>query len=155
MRKRIATTCVLLLAGCAAQQPLTKPTASGNAEVFIPFVEPDQVRETIVGACAQLGAAPAVTSNTVVCRKAMQGTQAALTQALIGNSYSTTPDDVAYFTFAWQERGTLLTLYRQVETQMAMGQTRTQKLTGNNVQNENQAALNAILEKLDPRPASE
>jgi hypothetical protein len=141
------------LTGCAAQQPLMKQTVSGNAEVFIPFVEPDEVREKLVGACAQLGAAATSSTNTVVCRMQMQGTKAALMQTLIANSYSTTPDDVAYFTFAWQERGTFLTLYRNVETQMAMGQVRAQKLTGSNVQNENQAALNAILESLDPRPA--
>ncbi|OWB46081.1 hypothetical protein B7H27_11880 [Stenotrophomonas maltophilia] len=141
------------LTGCATQQALNKPTASGNAEVFIPFVNTEQVRDDLVLRCAEMGGSANVSSNTVACKMQMQGMQAALTQTLIGNSYSTTPEVSIQFTFAKQNHGVFLTAYQMVETQMAFGQVRSQRLTGNNVQNETQAALERVRTRLAPPDA--
>ena len=81
----------LTLFGCA-QEPLKKQTSSGKPEGVYPNHTPDQVIEALVQNCNEKGfTIEEQTKNNVVCSREMQGGGAIFTQALIGNSYSTTP----------------------------------------------------------------
>lgn len=119
-----ALSAMILLAGCA-QERLVKPTKSGMAEGRFENATLDDVRNKLVGWCAQDGAAVLEASgNQVVCSRTMTGGQAVMAQVLIGNSYSTTPEARARFTMYQAKNDVNVVAAQWMETTMAMGQAR-------------------------------
>ena len=74
-------------------------------------------------------------SNQIVCGKTMEGSDAVLGQMLIGNSYSTTPEQRVRFVLYEINGDTRVTAYQWMETQMAYGQIQKQELNSNNQRN--------------------
>jgi len=132
----------VLLFGCAAQQPLIKPTQSGYPEGLFKNTDVDTVRSKIMDACVSRGLMVIEsTANQIVCGKTMEGGQAVLAQMLVGNSYSTTPQQKVRFIIYQMGSDVKVTAQQWIESQMAFGQTRTQELKGNNQVNDIQNFL--------------
>lgn len=114
---------VFLVSGCASQPPLLKPTKSGMAEGTFEAATLDDVRNKLIQSCAEKGRQiREASTNKVVCSKRMEGGGAVAVQLALGNSYSTTPESVAQFTF--YQVGTNVNVVGSLwaETQMAFGQ---------------------------------
>jgi len=138
MKKFLTITLFLtFLAGCAAQEPLVKQTASGYPEGIFRNSTLEDVQSKIVGKCAQAGLMVFDSSSTqVVCGKTMDGMQGVFTQALMGNRYSTTPERKARFILYKQDSDVVATARSWVETQMAFGQMQKQEIKNNDSINE-------------------
>ena len=84
------------------------------------------------------------TVNQVQCQIEMGVLQSALTQALIGNSYSTTPQQLVRFVIIPVGADTRVQAQMWVQTQMAFGQMQTQELNGAQQFNSVQSFLMSI-----------
>jgi len=125
-----------LLVGCAAQAPLIKQTASAYPQGVFKGQSLEEVKAKIMDACISIGAMVSeASSNQVVCGKAMEGGQAALTQVLIGNAYSTTPQQKIRFVMYVLNSNVKVTAQEWVETQMPGGQLQTVEIRNNNEKN--------------------
>lgn len=132
----------VLLFGCAAQQPLIKPTQSGYPEGLFENTNVETVRSSIMDGCVTRGLMVIESSaNQIVCGKAMEGGQGVLAQMLVGNSYSTTPQRKVRFILYQMGTDVKVTAQQWIESQMAFGQTRTQELKSNNQINDIQNFL--------------
>lgn len=142
MIRPILISLVVLMAGCAAQQPILKETPSGRAEGVFLDTTTDRVRDRLVGFCSNNGAmVEEATETQVVCSRTMQGGQAVMAQMIVGNSYSTTPEQKVRFVLSRQPDGVRVVIYQWVESQMAMGQVRRQELNSSNQRNDMQRVL--------------
>lgn len=143
MRKSfLALAIVGLLVGCAAQEPLLRPTASGLAEGTFRGATLDEARSKLIGACASKGVTVHDSGpNHVVCGKEMDGAGAAVMQTLIGNSYSTTPVVKLRATIYQQGSDVRVTAQQWSESQMRMGQVNKMDLDSNRHRNELQRFL--------------
>ncbi|QHD48488.1 hypothetical protein [Vreelandella aquamarina] len=133
------------LSGCA-QQEVMQQTQSGFAEKTIQDKSQSVVSQDIINACINRGHTIRESSDSrVVCSSTMQGANAALTQMLIGNSYSTTPEVVVSFVIASIGENVRVVAQPHVETQMAMGQNQVQSMRDNNaLRNNLQMFLNSL-----------
>lgn len=132
----------ILLFGCAAQQPLIKQTQSGYPEGIFKNTDIETVRSKIMDACVSRGIMVIEsTPNQLVCGKTMEGGQAVLAQMLVGNSYSTTPQQKLRFIMYRIGDDVKVTVQQWIETQMAFGQVQTQELKSNNQVNDLQNFL--------------
>lgn len=143
--KCFVLTIMVILSGCANQEPLHKQTASGKPEGIYSGVSKVAVKDSLVRFCNNNGFMVYESNDSsVICGKQREGGSAVLTQALIGNSYSTTPVDKVRFTIASEEKNTKVWADMWVETQMAMGQTQQMPLTDNQSKNFIQYVLDNI-----------
>lgn len=134
-----------LLAGCA-QEPLKKQTSSGKPEGVYPNHTSEQVIEALVQNCNEKGLmVEEQTKNNVVCSREMQGGGAIFTQALIGNSYSTTPLQKVRYSVSKFKTGTKVWADAWVETQMALGQVRKMPYDDNKTKNNLQSVLDQAI----------
>lgn len=145
MRALLVVTVLIALGGCVAQPPLVKQTASGRPEgIFVGFTL-DQARSRVIEACSTRGLSVYDSNaNSVVCGKALTGQKAVLAQMLVGNSYSTTPEDKIRFILFQSGSDVKINAEEWIETQMALGQVRREPLSNNNQQNGLQEFLFAI-----------
>ncbi|QTD91776.1 hypothetical protein [Burkholderia anthina] len=151
----LAAVVVGLLTGCAQQDALINPTASGHPEGTFDRTSLDVVRNKLVGACARAGLNVSDTNaNQVVCGKTMDGASSIFAQMMIGNSYSTTPVQKVKFVMYEEGDSVRVTANAWIETQMAFGQVRSVELTGAKQQNEIQQMLYNIGAKNDSAPTS-
>lgn len=135
----------LLLSGCASQEQLKKQTASGKPEAVYKNTQKSQVKDWLTELCSSTGFMISESSDTTLtCSKQQQGGEAALTQVLIGNAYSTTPVNKTKFTLAQINADTKVWADMWVETQMAFGQMQQVPITNNNVRNRVQDALDQL-----------
>lgn len=131
-----------VMAACAPQQALVKQTASGYPEGLFENTDIESVRSKLIEGCSSRGIfVQEATANQVVCGKTMEGGDAILAQMLVGNSYSTTPEQKVRFVIYQSGPNVKVTAQQWVESQMAFGQMRRQELTGNNQKNDLQRFL--------------
>jgi len=136
MKKLLVIAVVIFLYGCVAQQPLIKQTQSGRPEGVFRNTNVEEVKSRIIEGIVSKGLmVMETTSNQIVCGKTMEGGQAVLAQMIVGNSYSTTPQDKIRFTVYQVGTEVKVTAYEWIESQMALGQVNTQELNGNNQKN--------------------
>ncbi|MFW8594952.1 hypothetical protein [Cribrihabitans neustonicus] len=122
----------IALAGCAEPVERMVQTPSGRPEVSFASKSAASVSEKLTAMCAQKGWLIQKSSpQEVVCGGTMQGGGAVMTQLLIGNSYSTTPEQYARFTIYPVNGQTRVQLHQWVETQMAFGQVKKLEINGN------------------------
>lgn len=124
--------CAIILSGCASEPPRVKETLSGKPEGVFRNTSVEDARYAIINQCASKGlSVEESTGNQVICSKEMAGSQAVATQAVLGNSYSTTPQVKARFVFAKKGADTRVICYGWYETVMALGQVRTMEASSN------------------------
>lgn len=126
--------CALILTnGCASTKKITLPPAEG----YFQDLEIEQVKSRIMEGCTFNGYTIEESSdNQITCSKTTEGGTAIMTQLLLGNSYSTTPELKARFTVYKQKDYIKVTTHQWAETQMAYGQVRRQALNdGKNREN--------------------
>jgi hypothetical protein len=88
-------------------------------------MSPRDLASRLSGMCMDAGLSiTAADESQVSCGKEVSGFKGALTQMLIGNSYSTTPTDNVRFQLIPWNGGTRVQVSEWVETQMAFGQVR-------------------------------
>ncbi len=83
-------------------------------------------------------------SSSVICGKQQEGGNAVLTQALIGNAYSTPPVSRVRFTISQLNNDVKVWADMWVETQMAMGQMQQMPDTSNQARNVIQQRLDEL-----------
>ncbi|HDG7583922.1 membrane lipoprotein lipid attachment site-containing protein [Klebsiella pneumoniae] len=137
---------VLALTGCAGKQvSLNKPTQSGKPEGLYPGKTKAEVENAIVSLCNSKGFTVfSADESSVVCGKEKSGTDAVLTQVLIGNSYSTPPTDKVRFSIAKINNDVKVWVDMWAETQMPGGQVNHVNYTDNASKNAAQQGLDNL-----------
>jgi len=145
MKVLVAALVGLALSGCASQQPLSKQTPSGKPEGDYPGKTANQVSSALTRFCNNNGfMVYESTDSTVICGKQRTGTSGIMTQALLGNSYSTTPVDKVRFSISKSDSGAHAWADMWVETQMVGGQMQQMPIVDNNSKNYTQYVLDNI-----------
>lgn len=136
----------VVLAGCATE-PVRKQTVSGKAEAE--YNQPlAVVKSAAVVFCNNSGGSlDQETERMVVCSREKTDGEGVMFQALIGNSYSTTPLVKIKFTFTEKDGVTKVWASQSMETQMAMGQLKKIELNGGKAVNRTQYILDNELPK--------
>lgn len=131
----------VIRACCLASIAVSCP-ASLNAKTQPPpqayfAMSPRDVAAKLSGMCMDAGlSVMGADDRQVLCAKEVSGFKGALTQMLIGNSYSTTPtDNIRFQLIPWNE-GTRTQVSEWLETQMAFGQVRRVPITGGKATNQ-------------------
>lgn len=141
-RKLVLVSIILVVVGCAAQQTLIKPTASGYPEGSFSNTSVEEVRSKLIDGCSSRGIFVQDTvGNQVVCGKTMEGMDAVLGSLVVGNKYSTTPERKIRFVIFQSGADVKVTAQQWIESQMAFGQIRRQELKNNNHNNDVQQFL--------------
>lgn len=136
---------VLFVSACVAQEPRIKNTSSGYPEATFMNTSVSKVRNKLIAACDSHGIMVSEsTENSVICGKEMSGGQGVLAQVLIGNSYSTTPQDKIRFTIYQAGKNVKVSAHEWIETQMAFGQMHQMELNSNNQFNSVERMLTSI-----------
>ncbi|MGD9979570.1 MAG: hypothetical protein AB7H66_03185 [Hyphomonadaceae bacterium] len=106
-------------------------TPSGRPEAVFAGRTVEEVQGLIASGCMDRGHMVVnSTPNQVQCQIEMGALQSALTQALIGNSYSTTPQQFVRFVITPASGNMRVQAQMWVQTQMAFGQMQTQEVNG-------------------------
>lgn len=135
----------IILSACASQPTPIKQTASGYPEGIFQNATVDDVRAKLMEGCNARGIlVEDASSNQVVCGKTMEGVGAAFAQMMIGNKYSTTPQQKVRFMFFKSGEDVKVTAQQWMETQMAMGQVRKEELNSADQRNRIQQFLNSL-----------
>lgn len=138
----LALAAVVALAGCAAQEPLLRKTASGLPEATFYQTSLDDARSKLIGTCASSGILVQDSGpNHVTCGKEMEGPGAAFIQMAIGNSYSSTPVRVVRFTIFPQGADVRVVANKWAESQMPTGKVNKMDLDSNVERNATQQFL--------------
>lgn len=144
MKTLLGVLALTVLVGCQTVQPI-KQTTSGRPEATFRDATAEEVSSKISVECLDRGImVKEATSNVVVCGKTMEGGDAVLAQMLIGNSYSTTPEQNVRFNIIQNGNDVRVVAYQWIESQMAFGQVNRQELNGGNQFNEVQNLLYRI-----------
>lgn len=142
MRKALTVFAAAVLAGCAAQPELLKPTQSGFAEGVFRGASIGEVRSKIIDGCSRAGLVVEDSgTNQLVCTQLLSGGDAVLAQAIYGNAYSTTPEGKTRFSIYEAGQDVKVVATRWFETQMAFGQVRREPLNTNVARNDMQQFL--------------
>lgn len=147
MKKQILLVAMaVVLAGCATE-PVRKQTVSGKAEAE--YNQPVAVvKSAAVVFCNNSGGTlDQETERMVVCSREKTDGEGLMFQALMGNSYSTTPLIKIKFTFTEKDGVTKVWASQSMETQMAMGQLKKIELNGGKAVNRTQYILDHELPK--------
>lgn len=135
---------VMLLSGCAGQEPLKKQTASGKPEAEYPGKTKAQVKDALVVFCNSKGLNVfEATDTNVVCGKP---TDSVLAQMMVGNAYSTPAMAKLRFTIASVNETPKVWSDMWIESQMPGGQVNQVASTSNKDKN----SVQAILDNLKP-----
>ncbi len=135
---------ILVLSGCSTAKPM-KTTASGRPEATFQNTNADDVASKIANACMSNGILVLESnSHQVICGKQLEGGDAILATMLIGNSYSTTPEQKIRFNIVQFSGNVKVQAYQWIETQMAFGQMRRQELNSGDHFNKVQQLLNSL-----------
>lgn len=127
----IVAVSLMLIAGTAnAQSTKRAVTPSGRADMVFKGVSAQDAIGKLANTCMNLGMSVIETSaNSVTCDAPMGMTQSVITQALIGNSYSTAPQRLIRFNVVQIQNDSRVQASARVQTQMAFGQMRGEELT--------------------------
>ena len=131
----VLTVFASFLSGCGEPPDKLIETASGKPEAVFRNTNPAAVANKFVGICAKFaGQVDTATNHQVICRKSLaeiDQTESVMTQLLIGNSYSTTPDSVMTFTIVDIGNDVMVYADQYSETIMAFGQPKRVNTMGN------------------------
>lgn len=145
MKKTIIAIMTLALAACAAPVELRRQTASGYPEGIFPKTTVEAVKSKLMEACSSNGVlVQEAQSNSVVCGKRMQGTDAFIATMTMGNSYSTPPEEKLRFMLFQSGTGVKVTAQNWVELQMPSGQMKREDLNSNQRRNDIQQLLERL-----------
>ncbi|AXK44154.1 SHOCT domain-containing protein [Erythrobacter aureus] len=132
-----------------ADQPYAVPP-SGLTEAYFDMGV-TEASDKVANGCFNMGwTMVSSTSTTVICEAKMNTMQSALSQLLIGNSYSTPPKQYIRFNLAGAGRSTRVQATGWVETQMAFGQVRKQEMSSSHYHNNVMALFTAIGGRFPP-----
>lgn len=115
----------ILIAGCASAPPKIKETSSGHPEIVISVKDLKPIRSNLIERNASTGwTLEQETESTLFFTKTdtSGSLQSAVTQALLGNAYSTPPKYEARYTFIPMPNSTKIIVNVFVSTQMPGGQ---------------------------------
>lgn len=127
---------IFALTACAPQQALLKPTSSGYPEGIFFNTTVEIVRSKLIDGCSSRGVmVQEAAGNQVVCGKTMEGGDAVLAQLVVGNSYSTIPEQKIRFVLYQSGTEVKVSAQQWIELQMAFGQLKRQELNNNNQRN--------------------
>lgn len=132
MKKQILIPLLSLavLLGCATTQPRITQTPSGKPEAVFETADVDTVKSLIVNAMTTAGFSIQNDSKYLLSfTKEMKGVQGATAQVLIGNSYSTSPQEEAAFSIVQLDSRIRVVASASMSTQMAMGQVQRRDMT--------------------------
>lgn len=133
---------LVLLVGCAAQQPLIKQTSSKHPEGLFRNTNVELVKSKIIEACSSKGVMILeVSDNQIICGKELSGWKAVAARVAVGNKYSSSPQQKVRFVLYQAGNDTKVIVYQWLESQMAFGQVNTQELNNNNQFNDIQKFL--------------
>lgn len=141
------------LSGCASQ-PVQK-TISGNPEVVINSLDKKAIKDKIIEVQISSGwNLEQETDNTLLFTRVEDPTsmKSVMTQALIGNQYSTPPQYEAKYMLASTGEYTKVIEVTTMSTQMAFGQIRRYPLNGAKVVNSYQDQLDNIKMSIEGNP---
>lgn len=111
----------LLIGACATGTPINTP--SGWPEALFNTDDKSHVLDSIANGCADRGLyVTSQTSTHVMCERAMEDLSGVFAQAILGNSYSTTPQMKVRFSAFQAGESVRVQAHPWVETQMALGQ---------------------------------
>ena len=138
----VAFTAAGLMAGCAESVAPIAQTPSGRPEANFVNKSPNHVSQALASRCLGRGLlVQEASTNRVKCGGQMAGGDAVMTQLLIGNSYSTTPEQYVQFTLVPTSNGTRVQTQQWVETTMAFGQVQKLEVNSGQAFNSVQKAL--------------
>ncbi|MEO0830009.1 MAG: hypothetical protein AAFY03_06070 [Pseudomonadota bacterium] len=144
----------LSIAACATGAPVNTP--SGWPEAMFDTSDRSQVLDAIANGCADRGyMVTTQTSSHVMCERTMDGLEGVFAQALIGNSYSTTPQ--MKVRFSTLPTGDQIRVQAQpwIETQMAFGQINREDMRSGQAGRDLQVFLNDLARTVRrPAPAA-
>lgn len=122
----VAPALVFSLSACATGGEYSPvATASGRPEAYFSTI-PDTTSSKIAAGCMNIrGTVHQSTPNMVVCEMPMGMGQQIVAQALMGNSYSTTPQEFIRFNIIPTAKGSRVQAQGWIETTMAFGQKQT------------------------------
>jgi hypothetical protein len=137
----------LTLSGCAVNgdQGEAITSASGSPEAYF-LTPPEQTMGKLGSACMdRRGSVTESSANQVVCEVPMGAGQAIVTQLLIGNSYSTTPQEFIRFNIIpFGSGASRVQAAAWVETTMAFGQKQTVNLSTGRAGEQIQELLSSV-----------
>lgn len=144
MRRILLAVTVLAATPAYAGNDMFAVTPSGRTEMFLPGTTLQDASGKVSARCMANGLTVVSSSaNDVVCELKMGAFNSALTQLLIGNSYSTPPKTLVKFNLAQMSNNTIVQANEWIETQMAFGQMRRQDLANDKVHNDLMAFLSS------------
>ncbi len=129
---------VAALAGCAGNQtPLNYTSPSGSPTITVSDKSQDEVKSSIITECLNEGWQIKDQGSVLICWNEMEVMKAAFAQALIGNSYSTTPTINREMVITKSGNDvTVVGAQVWMETQMAFGQLQKQNIVSNESKND-------------------
>ena len=117
----IVTAIALSLTACASGTPINTP--SGWPEALFATDNKSEVLDRIASGCADRGLyVTSQNSSHVMCERTMDDLGGVFAQAILGNSYSTTPQMKVRFSAFQSGDKVRVQAHPWVETQMALGQ---------------------------------
>tara|TARA_R110002110_G_scaffold410574_1_gene634189 strand:+ start:72 stop:569 length:498 start_codon:yes stop_codon:yes gene_type:complete len=149
----VLSSLTFLLAACATGTPINTP--SGLPEALFDTDNKPEVLDRIASGCADRGLY--VTSQTgthVMCERTMDDLGGVFAQALLGNSYSTTPQMRVRFSAFQAGNQVRVQAHPWVETQMALGQIQRADIRTGKTASDIQTFLNDLARTVE-RPAPE
>lgn len=147
---------LLVALGCATESRIAA-TPSGLPEVTINTYDMEAVKASIITKVAPIGYTLQSDSNyRLFFTRQTSGLEAAFTQVLIGNSYSTTPEKSLNITIFKAKQSVRVMASGAVSTQMAFGQVRSVNLSeGSRWFNDLQRILFAVKEEVEQAEVDE
>lgn len=126
----VATALLASTSAASAQSSKRAVTPSGRPDMVFRDTPSQDAIAKLANTCMDLGISVVETTpNSVTCEAPMGMAQSVIAQALIGNSYSTKPQQFIRFNVAQIQNDTRVQGSARVQTQMAFGQMRTEDLT--------------------------
>lgn len=129
----------LLLVGVspvAARKPDRIVTPSGQADMQFLGITASEASGKLANRCMDGGLrVVANTASEVVCEARLDDVSSVLTQALMGNAYSTSPERYIRFTLLQNDKNVRVQATSWVQLQMALGQERREAVTSTGMHN--------------------
>lgn len=145
----VAATTTLFLAACATGTPIDTP--SGWPEALFNTDSKPEVLDRIASGCADRGLyVTSQTSSHVMCERTMDDLGGVFAQALLGNSYSTTPQMRVRFSAFQTGDKVRVQAHPWIETQMTFGQIQRSDLRTGKTASDIQAFLTILSTQQSP-----
>lgn len=145
----VVATTTLFLTACATGTPVNTP--SGWPEALFDTNNKPEVLDRIANGCADRGLyVTSQTSTHVMCERTMDDLGGVFAQALLGNSYSTTPQMRVRFSAFQAGDKVRVQAHPWIETQMALGQVQRADIRTGKTASDIQAFLTRLAAQQSP-----